>query len=73
MGILEIKNRTENWKTARTFAPFFADENLRLKLAHKLGEPEGTNPQDVKLELFWKGDAGLHSQGETRTNRGHVG
>ena len=55
MGILEIKNRTENWKTARTFAPFFADENLRLKLVQRLGEPSTTKADEVKLELFWKG------------------
>ena len=55
MGILGIKNRTENWKTAKTFAPFFNNPDLRLKLVERLGEPEGANPGDVKLELFWKG------------------
>ena len=55
MGILGIKNRTENWKTAQTFAPFFSDENLRLGLVRKLGEPLETEPDDVQLELFWKG------------------
>ena len=30
MGILGIDNRTENWKTARTFAPFF-DNSARLR------------------------------------------
>ena len=55
MGILEIKNRTENWKTAHTFAPFFADENLRLRLVQRLGEPSTTKADEVKLELFWKG------------------
>ncbi len=55
MGILGIKNRTENWKTAKTFAPFFNKPDLRLKLVERLGEPEGTDPDEVKLELFWKG------------------
>ena len=55
MGILGIRNRTENWKTAQTFAPFFSDESLRLELARKLGDPLDTKPDDVQLELFWKG------------------
>ena len=55
MGILGIHNRTENWKTAQTFAPFFESPELRQKLAQRLGEPEATAREDVKLELFWKG------------------
>lgn len=58
MGILGIKNRTENFKTAKTFAPFLAGDRSaerRLELAQKLGEPEGTASKDVTLELFWKG------------------
>ena len=56
MSILTtIENRTENWKTAREFAPLFRDCNLRLELAKKLGEPNGTQPDQVRLELFWKG------------------
>ena len=55
VGILGIRNRTENWRTARTFAPFLSDAELRLVLAEKLGEPSGTKPEDVQLELFWKG------------------
>ena len=54
MGILGIKNRTENWKTARTFARFFDDEDLKRKLVHEL-EPSDTGPEYVRLELFWKG------------------
>lgn len=54
MGILGIKNRTENWKTARTFAPFFNSETLKRKLVRKL-EPSDAYPKYVKLELFWKG------------------
>ena len=60
MGILGIDNRTENWKTARTFAPFFEDANLRLKLAGRLGEPSGTPPSDISMELFWKGMRDFH-------------
>ena len=55
MGILGIRNRTENWKTARTFAPFLESAVLRQKLARHLDEPEETAAKDVKLELFWKG------------------
>ena len=55
MGILGIKNRTENWKTAQHFAPFFWDEDARVRLAQKLGEPNGTNAKEVHVELFWKG------------------
>ena len=52
MGILGIKNRTENWKTARTFAPFFDDAELRLALVKRLGAPSETKPEDIQLELF---------------------
>ncbi len=55
MGILGIENRTENWKTARTFAPFFNDGTARLELAKKLGEPDGTQDDEVRLELYWQG------------------
>ena len=59
MGILGITNRTENWKTARTFAPFFEDDSARTRLAQRLFEPLGKAeeiPLDtVKIELFWKG------------------
>ena len=54
-GILGITNRTENWTTARYFAPFFEDEKARLRLAKKLGAPENTKAEDVRIELFWKG------------------
>ncbi len=54
MGILGIKNRTENWKTARTFAPFYGANSVRL--ARRLLGPDATlEPGDVRLELFWKG------------------
>lgn len=54
-GILGIKNRTENWKTARYFAPFFEDESARLQLAKRLGASDDTEEKDVQIELFWKG------------------
>lgn len=57
MGILDITNRTENWKTASSFAPFFANpvacQNLARKLLEPLGEPLGNG--EVQIELFWQG------------------
>lgn len=57
MGILGITNRTENWKTASSFAPFFDDAPARRNLANRLlealGEPLGNG--EVQLELFWRG------------------
>lgn len=58
MGILGIKNRTENWKTARSFVPFFRDEIACQELAGRLLKPLGKElAQDasVKIELFWRG------------------
>ena len=55
MAILGITNRTENWETAETFAPFIADGGLRLNLVQRLGEPAGTLPDEVEFELFWTG------------------
>ena len=54
-GILGIENRTENWKTALYFSPFFRDGEARLRLAKRLGAPENTKQEDVHIELFWKG------------------
>ena len=54
MGILGIKNRTENWKTAKTFEPFFGNESLKRKLVSRL-DPSDTDPEYVRLELFRKG------------------
>lgn len=55
MAILGINNRTENWKTARYFAPLLLNGYARAELAWKLGEPKDTSGSEVKLELFWKG------------------
>ena len=52
-GILGIKNRTENWKTARSFAPFFRVN--RHILADRLCGKAIHGAGDVHLELFWKG------------------
>tara|TARA_B100002003_G_C13895335_1_gene436428 strand:- start:390 stop:617 length:228 start_codon:yes stop_codon:yes gene_type:complete len=53
MGILRIRNRTENWKTAVHFSPLFGEKSFRL--AERLGAEPETRPADVKLELFWRG------------------
>ena len=56
MGILQIKNRSENWKTARFFSPLLEDPNLPLRLANRLaGETFGIGKDEVRLELYWKG------------------
>ena len=57
-GILEIRNRTENWKTARYLSPFFGTKAIRL--ANKLekgmaGKPKSICQDQVHLELYWKG------------------
>ena len=53
MGILKIRNRTENWKTAHDFAPLFRDAEGRRRLAERLlGKPVKS---EVSLELFWFG------------------
>ena len=53
MGILKIRNRTENWKTAHDFAPLFRDAEGRRRLAERLlGKPVRS---EVSLELFWFG------------------
>ena len=71
MGILGIENRTENWKTVRYFKPFIEDEALRLCLAKRLGASEGTNQNDVRIELFWKGMRDhLHGLELDRGNKG---
>ena len=55
MGILGIKNRTENWKTAQHFAPFVRDGNVGLKLVRKLVENSDAQLDDIRIELFWYG------------------
>ena len=53
MGILDITNRTENWKTVQHFHGL--SDAAKVRLAQKLGEPIGTRPEEIKIELFWKG------------------
>lgn len=54
MGILGIDNRTENWKTAYTFAPFLEDNVRRRRLAKRLSGAEPPRGE-VHIEFFWKG------------------
>lgn len=55
MAILGIENRTENWKTAQVFAPFFEDADARKRLAGKLLGTPNSPKLNVSLELFWYG------------------
>ena len=57
MAILGITNRTENWKTARYFAPLFGANSVRLarRLLGYEGKRAKLQPGDVRLELFWYG------------------
>ena len=60
MSILGIKNRTENWKTAFYFSPFFRNQDARLQLAQKLianhvGSDRRLESREFQIELFWKG------------------
>lgn len=54
MGILCIQNRTENWKTALSFSPFFQEESRR-HLVQTLALDPDYQPAYSKLELFWRG------------------
>lgn len=63
MGILGIRNRTEDWKTAQFFASFFrgdsrgklARNNLVNQLLEPLDESHSDRSDAVKIELFWYG------------------
>ena len=61
MGILGIENRTENYRTASYFARFIGDAGAKNRacLARCLAENDGAQldfqPEQVELELFWKG------------------
>ena len=55
MGILGITNRTENWKTAQTFAPFIGNHIACKLLAERLLDERLDDTEDVSLELFWTG------------------
>lgn len=68
MGILGIPNRTENWKTAESFAPFFEDCSARIRLVDRLlkplGNPDRAQGNAIKIELFWKGVRDYINQSE---------
>ena len=53
MGILDIKNRAENWKTAETFSGL--SEEGKASLAVRLVGAEHSVRMPVTLELFWHG------------------
>ena len=57
MGILGIRNRTENWKTVEHFYPLSGD--AKVKLVQRLLEPypdaQEAEPASVQVELFWTG------------------
>ena len=57
--VLCIANRTENWKTAHEFAPFFGNDdrgnNARQKLVKRLQKTNDAEGCETHLELFWMG------------------
>ena len=57
LGILGIRNRTENWKTVENFYPL--SEDAKARLVQRLLEPypgaQKSAPTGVQVELFWKG------------------
>lgn len=55
MPILGIENLTENWMTARTFAPLFEDPALRRQFVEENLGTSINDGDDVSLELFWRG------------------
>ena len=69
MTILGITSRTENWKTAQKFAPFFTCESARARLAQHLGEPKSTTGGKIHIELFWKGGRDYIKQSDKVTDQ----
>ena len=53
MGMLGIRNRTEDWKTVEHFSNLNGDAKVRL--AKALGESGEISAQDIQIELFWYG------------------
>ena len=53
MGILNIKNRTENWKTAEIFCRL--SEDKRLAFVNSLSTESGSHADWVNMDLFWRG------------------
>ena len=73
--ILGINNRTENWKTAREFAPLFRCADTRRRLVQRLDKTDDSEASAIHLELFWKGTRDyLHckSDGEREIIRAHL-
>ena len=56
MAILGIKNRTENWRTARVLSPLVERPDARISLAsHLVGSRDQLGEETMKFELFWLG------------------
>ena len=59
IGILGIPNRTENWKTAKTFAPLITlnkqHQLAALVVGNATRERHSFRPDEVCIELYWKG------------------
>ena len=57
MGILGIRNRTENWKTAVYFSSYIGEHHVNCpKLVQRLlGKSSHTHIDAVHLELYWRG------------------
>ena len=55
MGILDIQNRTENWRTASVLSPLIEKPDARISLAsHLVGSKEQCG-DNIQFELFWYG------------------
>ena len=55
MGILGIRNRTENWETARELVPLLKNKRKLSAFVSELGETYETDSESLELELFWRG------------------
>ena len=55
MGILDIKNRTENWRTASVLSPLVEKPDARVSLASHLVGPRDQRGDNIEFELFWQG------------------
>lgn len=56
-GILDIANRTENWKTAQTFLSMCPQQRACFanRLLKSYCSASKLQPDEVRLELFWRG------------------
>ena len=55
MGILGIRNRTENWQTVKKFVPFIESDDALAVLVATLNEKDRCGSADLLIELFWTG------------------